>query len=40
MAFAIMGTKLGPLKINDADSIKTSFPNFKNEINNLGGKVF
>ena len=40
MAFAIMGTKLGPLKINDSDSIKTSFPNFKNEINNLGGKVF
>ena len=40
MAFAIMGTKLGPLKINDSDSIKTSFPNFKNEINNLGGKIF
>tara|TARA_B100000963_G_scaffold143017_2_gene124511 strand:+ start:1650 stop:2948 length:1299 start_codon:yes stop_codon:yes gene_type:complete len=40
MAFIIMGTKIGPLKIQDADSIRTSFPNFKSEINKLGGKVF
>ncbi len=39
MAFCIMGTKLGPLNIKDADSIKTSFPTFINELNNLGGKI-
>ncbi len=38
MAFAVMGTKLGPLKIKDADSINTSFPNFISEFNELGGK--
>ena len=40
MSFAVMGTKLGPLKIEDSDSINTSFPNFKNEFNKLGGKIF
>ena len=40
MAFCIMGTKLGPLHINDSDSINTSFPSFKNEFNNLGGNIF
>ncbi len=40
MAFSIMGTKLGPLIINDSESINTSFPNFKNELNKLGGKIF
>ena len=39
MAFAIMGTKIGPLKINDSDSISTSFPNFKKELNKLGGEI-
>ncbi len=39
MAFAIMGTKIGPLKINDSDSISTSFPNFKKELNKLGGNI-
>ena len=39
MAFAVMGTKIGPLKIEDSESISTSFPNFKNAINNLGGKI-
>ena len=39
MAFAIMGTKIGPLKIQDSNSINTSFPNFKNELNNLGGNI-
>ena len=37
MAFSIMGTKLGPLNIQDSDSINTSFPTFKNEFNNIGG---
>ena len=39
MAFCIMGTKIGPLHIKDPDSINTSFPNFKNELNLLGGKI-
>ena len=40
MAFSVMGTKLGPLNIEDSDCINTSFPTFKTEINNLGGKIF
>ena len=40
MAFCIMGTKLGPLNINDSDSINTSFPTFKNEFKKLGGNIF
>ena len=40
MAFSVMGTKVGPLNIEDSDSINTSFPTFKTEINNLGGKIF
>ena len=41
MAFAIMGTKIGKkLRIQDSKFIKTSFPNFVNEINSLGGHVF
>ena len=39
MAFAVMGTKIGPLHIKDSDSINTSFPNFKNEMNKLGGSI-
>ncbi len=39
MAFAIMGTKIGPLKIEDSDSIKTSFPTFVSELNKIGGKI-
>jgi len=39
MAFAVMGTKIGPLKIKDSESINTSFPNFKYELNKLGGNV-
>ena len=39
MAFSVMGTKIGPLEISDADSIKTSFPSFIKEINNLGGNI-
>ena len=32
-------TDLALLKIEDSNSINTSFPNFKNELNNLGGKI-
>ena len=39
MSFCIMGTKIGPLEIQDSDSIQTSFPNFKDELNRLGGKI-
>ena len=39
MAFCIMGSKIGPLKIEDAESINTSFPTFRNEFNMLGGKI-
>ncbi len=39
MAFTIMATKIGPLDIEDSDSINTSFPTFIDELNNLGGKV-
>ena len=39
MAFCIMGTKIGPLIIESSDSINTSFPTFKDELNRLGGKI-
>ena len=39
MSFAIMGSKIGPLQINDSNSIKTSFPNFLKEYNNIGGLI-
>ena len=39
MAFAVMGTKIGPLKINESDSIKTSFPTFIYEFNKIGGLI-
>ncbi len=39
MAFCIMGTKIGPLKIDDSRCINTSFPNFKDELNKLGGNI-
>ena len=38
MAFAIMGTKLGvSLTIQDSEYINTSFPEFSNELNSVGG---
>ena len=40
MAFAIMGTKIGPLEIKDSESINTSFPTFRDEFNKLGGQIF
>ncbi len=39
MAFMVMGTKLGPLKIQDSNSINTSFPSFVNEFNKIGGNI-
>tara|TARA_B100000989_G_scaffold298061_1_gene285916 strand:- start:455 stop:1756 length:1302 start_codon:yes stop_codon:yes gene_type:complete len=39
MAFTVMGTKIGPLKIENSDSINTSFPTFKHELNKLGGRI-
>ena len=39
MAFCVMGTKIGPLNIEDSESINTSFPSFKNELNKVGGRV-
>ena len=39
MAFAVMGSKIGNLNIQDPDSIKTSFPNFVDEFNKAGGNI-
>ena len=39
MAFAILGSKVGPLEISDSNSINTSFPNFLNEFNKIGGNI-
>ncbi len=40
MSFAIMGMKLGvDLKINDSESIKTSFPDFLIALNSVGGNL-
>ena len=39
MAFAVMGTKIGPLEIEDANSINTSFPSFVDEFNKIGGHI-
>ena len=39
MSFAVMGSKLGNLKIDDAECINTSFPNFSNIFNEVGGDL-
>ena len=39
MAFAVMGSKIGNLHIQDPNSIKTSFPNFVDEFNKAGGNI-
>ncbi len=39
MSFAIMGSKIGPLIIEDSDSINTSFPTFINEFEKIGGNI-
>ncbi len=40
MAFCVMGTKIGPLKINEFESISTSFPTFTDEFKKIGGILF
>ena len=39
MSFAVMGSRVGNLKIEDAESINTSFPNFIDKFNNAGGNI-
>ena len=40
MSFSVMGTKLNSdLNILDPESIKTSFPNFVNIFNGIGGNL-
>jgi len=39
MSFAIMGSKIGNLIIDDAESINTSFPKFIEKFNNAGGNI-
>ena len=39
MAFAVMGSKIGPLNIEDSDSINTSFPSFIDQFNKIGGNI-
>jgi len=39
MAFTIMATKIGKLKINQSNSINTSFPSFISEFIKIGGKI-
>ncbi|MBD1147224.1 3-phosphoshikimate 1-carboxyvinyltransferase [Pelagibacterales bacterium SAG-MED31] len=40
MSFAILGSKIGKLHINESESINTSFPTFKNQFNKAGGKLY
>ena len=39
MSFAVMGSKVGNLIIDDAESINTSFPNFIEKFNSAGGNI-
>jgi len=39
MSFAVMGSRIGGLSIEDSISINTSFPNFKEIYNNCGGNL-
>ena len=39
MSFAVMGTKVDNLIIEDGESINTSFPNFVEKFNNAGGNI-
>jgi 3-phosphoshikimate 1-carboxyvinyltransferase len=39
MSFAVMGSKIGNLFIEDSESINTSFPNFKKKFNESGGNL-
>ena len=39
MSFTVMGSKIGNIIINEADSINTSFPGFIEIFNNAGGNI-
>ena len=39
MSFAVLGSKIGKLHINESDSIRTSFPTFKEQFNKAGGNL-
>ena len=39
MSFAVLGSKIGKLHINESDSISTSFPTFKDQFNKAGGNL-
>ena len=39
MSFTVMGSKVGNLKIEDSNSINTSFPNFVDVFNKAGGNI-
>ena len=39
MSFAVLGSKIGKLHINESDSISTSFPTFKEQFNKAGGNL-
>ena len=39
MSFAVMGSKIGSLNIENPESIKTSFPNFSKIFNQAGGNL-
>ena len=39
MSFAVLGSKIGKLHINESDSINTSFPSFKEQFNRAGGNL-
>ena len=39
MSFAIMGSRVDNLIIEDSESINTSFPNFVEKFNNAGGNI-
>tara|TARA_Y100001970_G_scaffold40726_1_gene50204 strand:- start:3793 stop:5091 length:1299 start_codon:yes stop_codon:yes gene_type:complete len=39
MSFAVLGSKIGKLYINESESISTSFPTFKEQFNNAGGNL-
>jgi len=39
MSFAVLGSKIGKLHINESESISTSFPTFKEQFNKAGGNL-
>ncbi len=39
MSFAVLGSKIGKLHINESDSISTSFPSFSDQFNRAGGNL-